>query len=98
MRDLQEWTSIKKTKGILDTFYFPNHSKILICDTNYAIMGSFNWLSNSGGSENEERSWIVYNKQFIEKELIDITKSLYDPKKPVSRRKLIKNFVPFSRY
>ena len=98
MRDLQEWTSIKKTKGILETFYFPNHSKILICDTNYAIMGSFNWLSNSGGSENEERSWIVYNKQFIEKELIDITKSLYDPKKPVSRRKLIKNFVPFSRY
>ena len=30
MRDLQEWTSIKKTKGILETFYFPNHSKILI--------------------------------------------------------------------
>ena len=23
MRDLQEWTSIKKTKGILETFYFP---------------------------------------------------------------------------
>ena len=98
MRDLQEWTSIKKTKGILETFYFPNHSKILICDTSYAIMGSFNWLSNSGGSENEERSWIVYNKQFIEKELVDITKSLYDPKKPMSRRTLLKNFVPFSRY
>ena len=33
MRDLQEWTSIKKTKGILDTFYFPNHSKtILFCN------------------------------------------------------------------
>ena len=61
-------------------------------------MGSFTWLSNSGGSENEERSWIVYNKQFIEKELVDITKSLYDPKKPMSRRPLLKNFVPFSRY
>ena len=98
MRDLQEWTSIKKTKGILDTFYFPNHSKILICDTNYAVMGSFNWLSNSGGSENEERSYIIYNKKFIEKEMVDIMKNLYDPKKPMSRRKLLKNFVPFSRY
>ena len=27
---------------------FPNHSKILICDTQYAICGSANWMSNTG--------------------------------------------------
>lgn len=98
IKDLQEWTSLNKTKGVLEAFYFPNHSKILICDTKYAVMGSFNWLSNSGGSENEERSYIIYNKGFIEQELVEIMKNLYDPKKPLSRRQLLKNFVPFSRY
>jgi phosphatidylserine/phosphatidylglycerophosphate/cardiolipin synthase-like enzyme len=98
IKELQEWTALNKTKGTLETFYFPNHSKILICDTKYAVMGSFNWLSNSGGSENEERSWIVYNKAFIKDELLEIMKNLYDPHKPLSRRKLLKNFVPFSRY
>tara|TARA_B100002052_G_scaffold292008_1_gene312893 strand:+ start:111 stop:965 length:855 start_codon:yes stop_codon:yes gene_type:complete len=98
IKDLQEWTSRNKTKGVLEAFYFPNHSKILICDTKYAVMGSFNWLSNSGGSENEERSYIIYNKVFIEQELVEIMKNLYDPKKPLSRRQLLKNFVPFSRY
>ena len=61
-------------------------------------MGSFNWLSNSGGSENEERSYIIYNRSFIEEELVEIMKNLYDPKKPLSRRQLMKNFVPFSKY
>ena len=98
IKDLQEWTSLNKTKGVLEAFYFPNHSKILICDTKYAVMGSFNWLSNSGGSENEERSYIIYNKSFIEQELVEIMKNLHDPKKPLSRRQLLKNFVPFSRY
>ena len=98
VRELQEWTASNKTKGTLETFYFPYHSKILICDTKYAVMGSFNWLSNSGGSENEERSYIIYNRSFIEEELVEIMKNLYDPKKPLSRRQLMKNFVPFSRY
>ena len=98
VRELQEWTALNKTKGTLETFYFPNHSKILTCDTKFAVMGSFNWLSNSGGSENEERSYIIYNKSFIEVELVEIMKNLYDPKKPLSRRQLMKNFVPFSRY
>ena len=98
IKELQEWTSLNKTKGTLETFYFTNHSKILICDTQYAVMGSFNWLSNSGGSTNEERSWIVYNKDFIQDEIVQIMKNLYDPKKSLSRRQLLKNFVPFSRY
>jgi len=98
IKELQEWTSLNKTKGTLETFYFTNHSKILICDTQYAVMGSFNWLSNSGGSTNEERSWIVYNKDFIQDEIVEIMKNLYDPNKSLSRRQLLKNFVPFSRY
>ena len=98
IRDLQEWTSLNKTQGTLETFFFPNHSKILICDTQYAVMGSFNWLSNSGGSTNEERSWIVYNKDFIQDEIVEIMKNLYDPNKSLSRRQLLKNFVPFSKY
>ena len=55
-------------------------SKFLSCDYKYAVCGSFNWLSNSGGSENEERSYIIYNKTFIEEELVEIMKNLYDPK------------------
>lgn len=98
IRELQEWTALNKTKGTLETFFFPNHSKILICDTKYAVMGSFNWLSNSGGSSNDERSWIVYNKEFIQEEIVEIMKILYDPKKSLTRRQLLKNFVPFSRY
>jgi len=98
IRDLQEWTSLNKTAGTLETFYFPNHSKILICDTKYAVMGSFNWLSNSGGSLNEERSWIVYNKDFIQDEIVEIMKNIYDPSKSLSRRQLLKNFIPFSKY
>ena len=98
IKELQEWTSLNKTKGTLETFYFTNHSKILICDTQYAVMGSFNWLSNSGGSTNEERSWIVYNKDFIQDEIVEIMKNLYDPSKSLSRRQLLKNFIPFSKY
>ena len=91
--DLRNYGEIKGIDSCRDL-----GAKILICDTKYAVMGSFNWLSNSGGSENEERSYIVYNKSFIEEELVEIMKNLYDPKKPLSRSKLMKNFVPFSRY
>ena len=49
VRELQEWTASNKTK---DAGYFiPNHSKILFAIPNMRY-GS-NWLSNSGGSENE---------------------------------------------
>ena len=72
LKSLQEWTANKKTKGILEIFHYPNHSKILICDTDYAINGSFNWLSNGGGTENEERSWIINNKKFVQNEIKSI--------------------------
>jgi phosphatidylserine/phosphatidylglycerophosphate/cardiolipin synthase-like enzyme len=98
LKDLQQWSSTNKTKGILEIFYYPNHSKILICDNKYAIYGSFNWLSNGGGTENEERSCIIYKEEFVETEASKIITSLYDPTKPQSKRQLIKRFLPFSRY
>ena len=67
MRDLQEWTSIKKTRGILETFYFPNHSKILICDDEYVVCGSYNWLSNARGY-NAERSYVISDNKIVAEE------------------------------
>lgn len=98
LSDLQEWCAENKTKGLLETFYFPNHSKILICDNKFAVCGSFNWLSNVGKSLNEERSYVIYAKKFVSDEAYRIIANLKDPKKPVSRRGLLKNFVPWSKY
>lgn len=51
-----------------------NHSKILICDREFMIIGSFNWLSFGGESQNgekprDETSSINKNKDSIEKEI-----------------------------
>lgn len=61
-------TEAKKPVGTLLTRRFPNHQKLLICDDKFAVCGSFNWLSNAGRSPNQERSWIVTNKEFIQQE------------------------------
>lgn len=61
-------TATKKPVGTLLTRRFPNHQKLLICDDKFAVCGSFNWLSNAGRSPNQERSWIVTNKEFIQQE------------------------------
>ena len=45
---LREWCADNDTKGILVVKKFPNHAKVLIRDDKYAVMGSFNWLSNAG--------------------------------------------------
>ena len=37
-----------KGKGKIICEKFPNHSKVLLCDTQYAICGSANWMSNTG--------------------------------------------------
>lgn len=62
---IEKWTIKNKCKGRLVIKYFPNHSKILIIDDNYAVCGSFNWLSNSGRTVNTEESWVIRNKNFI---------------------------------
>ena len=51
-----------------------NHSKILICDREFMIIGSFNWLSFGGESQNgekprDETSSINKNKDSIAKEI-----------------------------
>ncbi|WP_299545756.1 phospholipase D-like domain-containing protein [uncultured Helicobacter sp.] len=51
-----------------------NHSKILICDSDFMIVGSFNWLSFGGfadkdGDTRGEVSSIVRNKDSIQKEI-----------------------------
>lgn len=58
----------KHPAGSFQIRKFPNHQKILICDEKFAVCGSFNWLSNAGRSPNQERSWIVTNKEFIQQE------------------------------
>lgn len=98
LQELQEWSSTEKTKGILEIFYYPNHAKILISDQDYAIYGSFNWLSNGGETINEERSCVISKKDFVGLEARNIITSLYDPTKPQTKRQLLKRFVPFSRY
>ena len=95
LKELNEWCALEKTKGILIVRYFPNHSKLLICDDRYAINGSFNWLSNSGGSQNEERSWIVFDKDFVETERDIVINSLTSILK-TSRRGLLTRVIPFS--
>ena len=90
LKDLQDWCATQDTKGELFVNYYPNHSKILINDYQFAINGSFNWLSNSGGAENEERSWVVYNKKFIESE-----SELIIDKIQATRRDFFKKIYPF---
>lgn len=49
-----------------------DHSKILICDDTFMIMGSFNWLSFGGGNEKDARgetSSINMNKAEIKKQI-----------------------------
>lgn len=63
----QENFSVKASKEF-------NHSKILICDNEFMIMGSFNWLSFGGENRKneqarEETSNINRNKESIIKEV-----------------------------
>lgn len=51
-----------------------NHSKILICDDEFMIIGSFNWLSFGGladkdGDTRGETSSVVKNLDSIQKEI-----------------------------
>lgn len=49
-----------------------DHSKILISDDNFAIVGSFNWLSYGGEGDRGETSSINKHKEFITKLKNDI--------------------------
>ena len=75
---INQWARENKCKGKLIIKYFPNHSKILIIDNNYAVCGSFNWLSNSGRTVNTEESWVIRNKNFIKERKSVLTNSFLD--------------------
>lgn len=56
-----------------------NHSKILICDDEFMIIGSFNWLSFGGLADKDgdirgETSSVVKNKDSIQKEIVRFKK------------------------
>lgn len=56
-----------------------NHSKILICDDEFMIIGSFNWLSFGGLADKDgdirgETSSVVKNKDSIQKEIVKFKK------------------------
>ncbi len=96
-KELQEWCAEYKKEGRLNVWYYPNHSKVLICDKKYIVCGSFNWLSNIGNSPNEERSYKIQDKDFIEQEHSEIINSLHSPLK-ATKRQLLKLFHKWSDY
>ena len=95
INDLQEWSSDISSIGLLRSRYYPEHSKILICDDQYAIYGSFNWLSNKGEySKNNETSCVIFDNQIIKKEM-DLIASQYDDlRSDQSRREFFRKFYP----
>jgi phosphatidylserine/phosphatidylglycerophosphate/cardiolipin synthase-like enzyme len=95
LQALKEWCALQETKGILVARYYPNHAKLLICDEKFAVNGSFNWLSNSGRSLNEERSWVVFDRDFVSTELDIVIDGLMSPLKS-TKRDFMKKFIPWS--
>lgn len=93
---LREWSSELQVEGRLDVFEFPNHAKLLIKDSDYAVIGSFNWLSNARG-KNLERSWVVTEKTLIDKEFEDVISNMEDLRK-IDKRNFLTRFLPFSDY
>ena len=95
INDLQEWSSNIASIGLLRSRYYPEHSKILICDDQFAIYGSFNWLSNKGEfSKNNETSCIVFDKEIIKKEMNLIIRQYEDLQTEQSRREFFRKFYP----
>ena len=67
LKELVKQAKEQNFKGKIYLAEYKNHSKILICDDDYVVCGSFNWLSNASG-QNIERSYIIYDKKLVLKE------------------------------
>ncbi len=52
---------------LLDVAMFPNHEKVLVCDGQWVVIGSNNWLSNKA-FRNSERSVFLRDSSFAETE------------------------------
>lgn len=95
INDLQEWSSNIASIGLLRSRYYPEHSKILICDDQFAIYGSYNWLSNKGEfSKNNETSCVIFDKEIIKKEMSLILRQYDDFQTEQSRREFFRKFYP----
>ena len=92
---LKEWCSKVDPKGMLLVRKYPNHSKVLIRDNKYAVMGSFNWLSNAGRSRNAEKSWVVEDTDFVEQEAQIIINEIANH---MDKRSFLKKFYPFLKH
>lgn len=68
LTELSNWALRNRTPGRLHIRLFPNHAKLLIRDEHSAVFGSFNWLSNSGRSNNDDVSIVVKDVSVIRKE------------------------------
>lgn len=85
----------QKNAGTLSVILVPTHRKLLIVDDTKAICGSFNWLSNGGGF-NDEMSLVVSNKNDVYR----ISNYILDSfsKLPPTRRQFLKKLFPFGAY
>ena len=90
--DLNSWCSSNDPSGRLEIFEFPNHGKLVIKDSDYLVCGSFNWLSNSGFTDNFEISLGITNNQNVDK-IADKIVGVFDDLPP-TRRRFFKKFLP----
>ena len=97
LRELQQWSANIKSKGKLYLLKFPNHKKILSCDYKYVVIGSFNWLSNISG-KNQEMSVQLFAKKYVKEKVNMFIHEFNDPKNPISRREFLNQFGNFTDY
>ena len=64
LKRLEEVSIPSAHRGSLFIRRFPNHSKLLVCDQQYAICGSANWLSNLG-YRNREVSVRIFDQALV---------------------------------
>jgi len=93
LQNLREWCAENNPDGSINVCYIPNHKKLLIVDSLYLVVGSFNWLSNSGKGINAEESVGIKDKEEIDKKADEIIPLIENC--PSDKRTLLKMFVPF---
>ena len=84
----------EKVDHNLYIYEFDNHYKSLVKDSDYFLVGSINWLSNSRG-KNFERAWKNEFPELAQKEFDDCLR-IMRPKKLILRRKILKPFFDWS--
>lgn len=98
LKSLQEWSATIQSKGKLYILKFPNHKKILTCDDEYIICGSYNWLSNNKVARNEEFSVQIFNKKYTKEKVELFVNQFENPKNSTDRRGFLNKFFPWSEY